>query len=107
MESYTRKNLTWQDCVLVLFPFFEYYLSTPFMPLYEYECAKGHRFEAVQKVKTRPLSKCSVCSASAKRVISQPTLLHNRGIHVFDRVTKDDVLRNRPSTLKSFKKDKF
>jgi len=77
------------------------------MPLYEYECAKGHRFEAVQKVKTRPLSKCSVCSASAKRVISQPTLLHNRGIHVFDRVTKDDVLRNRPSTLKSFKKDKF
>ncbi len=77
------------------------------MPLYEYECAKGHRFEAMQKVKERPLTKCSFCSARAQRVISQPTLLHNRGIHVFDRVTKDDVLRSRPSSLKSLKKDKF
>jgi hypothetical protein len=34
-------------------------------------------------------------------------LLHNRGVHVFDRVTKDDALRARPSSLKSFKKDKF
>jgi putative FmdB family regulatory protein len=77
------------------------------MPLYEYECAKGHRFEAVEKVSEKPLTKCSVCAASARRVISRPTLLHNRGIHVFDRVTKDDALRSRPSSLKSFKKDKF
>jgi putative FmdB family regulatory protein len=77
------------------------------MPLYEYECAKGHRFEAVQKVKQKPLTKCSVCSAKAHRVISQPTLLHNRGIYVFDRETKDDVLRSRPSSLKSLKKDRF
>ena len=77
------------------------------MPLYEYECAKGHRFEALQKVKEKSLTRCSVCSARAHRVLCQPTLLHNRGIHVFDRVTKDDVLRNRPSSLKSFKKDKF
>jgi len=77
------------------------------MPLYEYECARGHRFEAVQKLKEKPLSKCSVCSARARRIISQPTLLHNRGIYVFDRETKDDVLRSRPSSLKSLKKDKF
>jgi putative FmdB family regulatory protein len=77
------------------------------MPLYEYECAKGHRFEAVEKVSEKPATKCSICSARARRVISRPTLLHNRGIHVFDRVTKDDALRNRPSSLKSFKKDKF
>ncbi|HEY7323109.1 MAG TPA: zinc ribbon domain-containing protein [Candidatus Binatia bacterium] len=77
------------------------------MPLYEYECPKGHRFEAIQKVSERPLKKCAVCSASARRAISQPTLLHNRGVHVFDRVTKDDALRSRPSSLKSFKKDKF
>ena len=77
------------------------------MPLYEYECAKGHRFEAVEKVSERPATRCSVCSAKARRVISRPTLLHNRGIHVFDRVTKDDALRSRPSSLKSFKKDKF
>ena len=77
------------------------------MPLYEYECAEGHRFEMVQKVREKPAAKCAVCPARANRVISRPTLLHNRGIHVFDRETKDDVLRNRPSSLKSFKKDKF
>ncbi|MBI2181303.1 MAG: zinc ribbon domain-containing protein [Deltaproteobacteria bacterium] len=83
------------------------YLQPSAMPLYEYECAKGHRFEAIQSVRENPLRRCSVCSATAKRAISQPTLLHNRGIHVFDRVTKDDALRSRPSSLKSFKKDKF
>jgi len=77
------------------------------MPLYEYECAQGHRFEAIQNVREKPLKKCTFCSAVARRAISQPTLLHNRGIHVFDRVTKDDALRSRPSSLKSFKKDKF
>lgn len=77
------------------------------MPLYEYECTKGHRFEAIQKVTDKPLRRCDVCAGSAKRAVSQPTLLHNRGVHVFDRVTKDDALRARPSSLKSFKKDKF
>ena len=77
------------------------------MPLYEYECANGHRFEAIQNVRGKPLKRCSICSAAAKRAISRPTLLHNRGIHVFDRVTKDDALRSRPSSLKSLKKDKF
>lgn len=77
------------------------------MPLYEYECSKGHRFEAMQKVNDKPLKRCSVCKTSARRVISQPTLLHNRGIYVFDRQTKDDVLRSRPSSLKSLKKDRF
>ena len=77
------------------------------MPLYEYECARGHRFELVQKAAEKALTKCSRCSAKARRVISRSTLLHNRGIHVFDRQTKDDVLRSRPSSLKSFKKDKF
>ena len=77
------------------------------MPLYEYQCAKGHRFEAIQKVTDKPLKRCDRCNASAKRAISQPTLLHNRGVHVFDRVTGDDALRGRPSSLKSCKKDKF
>jgi len=31
------------------------------MPLYEYECSKGHRFEAMQKVNDKPLSS-SLCS---------------------------------------------
>jgi putative FmdB family regulatory protein len=77
------------------------------MPMYEYECARGHRFESIQNVREKPLKRCSICSAAAKRAISRPTLLHNRGIHVFDRVTKDDALRSRPSSLKSLKKVKF
>jgi putative FmdB family regulatory protein len=77
------------------------------MPLYEYECAKGHRFEAIQKIADKPLSRCSVCTSKARRAVSQPTLLHNRGVHVFDRVTRDDALRSRPSSLKSLKNDKF
>jgi putative FmdB family regulatory protein len=77
------------------------------MPLYEYECAKGHRFEAIQKISDKPLKRCTLCPAHARRTIAQPTLLHNRGIHVFDRYTQDDVLRGRPSSLKSLKKDKF
>ena len=82
-------------------------LATILMPLYEYQCAGGHRFEAIQKVTDRPLKRCELCSKPTKREVSQPTLLHNRGVHVFDRVTKDDALRARPSSLKSFKKDKF
>jgi putative FmdB family regulatory protein len=83
------------------------YDSEDLMPLYEYRCVKGHRFEVIQKVTDKPLRRCEVCPAKARRTISQPTLLHNRGIHVFDRVTKDDALRARPSSLKSFKKDRF
>ena len=82
-------------------------MSSSLMPLYEYECVRGHRFEAVEKATEKPLTKCSVCSAKAERVISRPTLLHNRGIRVFDRQTQDDVLRSRPSSLKSLKKPKF
>jgi len=77
------------------------------MPLYEYECAQGHRFEAIRKVGGKASTKCPVCSARTRRLLSRPTLLHNRGIHIFDRESKEEILHNRPSSLKSFKKDKF
>jgi putative FmdB family regulatory protein len=77
------------------------------MPLYEYECSKGHHFEAIQKISDQLLRRCLTCAAAAKRALSRPTLLHNRGVHVFDRVTKDDALRRRPSSLEFFKKDRF
>jgi putative FmdB family regulatory protein len=41
------------------------------MPIYEYECLdKGHRFEELQKVSDRPLSKCKVCGGKVKKLIS-------------------------------------
>jgi putative FmdB family regulatory protein len=45
------------------------------MPIYEYRCAKcGHRFEAIQKVSDRPLSKCEKCKGKAERLISSPAI---------------------------------
>jgi len=38
------------------------------MPLYEYECEAGHRFEEIQKFSDDPLEQCH-CGAIAKRVL--------------------------------------
>ena len=40
------------------------------MPTYDYECPKGHRFEAFQKMTAKPGAKCPKCGARARRVIS-------------------------------------
>jgi len=106
MKSYTRK-ISERQVRAELSERYRCDSKNPLMPLYEYECSQGHRFEALQKVTDKPLRRCEKCAAPTRRAVSQPTLLHNRGVHVFDRVTKDDALRARPSSLKSFKKDKF
>jgi len=41
------------------------------MPTYEYQCEKcGHRFEAFQSMKDKPLTSCPACSGPVKRLIS-------------------------------------
>jgi putative FmdB family regulatory protein len=40
------------------------------MPTYQYRCAKGHSFEAFQKISERPKAKCPACGAKAARVIT-------------------------------------
>lgn len=40
------------------------------MPTYDYECPKGHRFEAFQKMTDKPVATCPKCRARARRVIS-------------------------------------
>lgn len=47
---------------------------TDCVPIYEYECSKGHRFEAIQKVDDPPLRKCEKCKAKAERLISSPAI---------------------------------
>jgi putative FmdB family regulatory protein len=40
------------------------------MPTYDYECTKcAHKFEAVQKMTDKPLSKCPKCEAKVRRLI--------------------------------------
>lgn len=40
------------------------------MPTYDYECPKGHTFEAFQKMTAKPVAKCPKCGAKARRKIS-------------------------------------
>lgn len=39
------------------------------MPTYEYECAKGHRFERLQPITAKPLRRCVTCGAPVQRLI--------------------------------------
>lgn len=40
------------------------------MPTYEYVCTKGHRFEAFQSIKDKPLTSCPKCGGAVRRVIN-------------------------------------
>jgi putative FmdB family regulatory protein len=40
------------------------------VPMYEYECAKGHRFEKIEKFSATLVKKCPVCGGRAERQIS-------------------------------------
>lgn len=44
------------------------------MPMYEYECAKGHRFEKLEKFSASPSRKCPTCGAKAARQISASSM---------------------------------
>ena len=48
------------------------------MPLYEYKCEQGHRFDAMQSFSDDPLTKCEICGAPAARVLSAPAI-HFKG----------------------------
>ena len=41
------------------------------MPMYEYQCPKGHRFEKIEKFSAAPIQKCPQCGAKAERQISR------------------------------------
>ena len=40
------------------------------MPIYEYGCEAGHRFEVTQKVSDPPLTTCQVCHLPVSKLIS-------------------------------------
>jgi len=41
------------------------------MPIYEYECSEGHRFEEIQKISDQPLKACQACGSPVKKLVSQ------------------------------------
>jgi len=56
------------------------------MPTYEYECPKGHLFEAFQKMTDEAVAKCPECGKAARRKISGGAgfLFKGEGFYVTD-----------------------
>ena len=48
------------------------------MPIYEYVCADGHRFERRQGFDAAPVAVCPVCEGRSERVLHAPTV-HYKG----------------------------
>jgi putative FmdB family regulatory protein len=48
------------------------------VPIYEYKCANGHVFEAIQSMSDDPLSSCEQCGAAVERVF-HPVAVHFKG----------------------------
>ncbi len=45
------------------------------MPIYEYGCDAGHRFEVTQKVTDPPVTTCRVCDLPVSKLISAPAIM--------------------------------
>jgi putative FmdB family regulatory protein len=39
------------------------------MPIYEYKCENGHVFDVMQKLSDDPVTTCTVCGASVRKVL--------------------------------------
>jgi putative FmdB family regulatory protein len=48
------------------------------MPIYEYKCKKGHRFDVMQSFSDDPVASCEVCGASVEKVMHSPAI-HFKG----------------------------
>jgi putative FmdB family regulatory protein len=59
------------------------------VPVYDYKCEKGHRFEVFQSMSDKPLKKCEECGAKAERVLHAPAIhFKGSGFHNTDYGTK-------------------
>jgi putative FmdB family regulatory protein len=60
------------------------------MPLYEYECENGHRFEKIQKFSDPPIETCPTCGATVRKLMSSPAIqFKGSGWYVTDYAKKD------------------
>ena len=49
------------------------------MPIYEYRCPNGHRFEVFQKMADAPKGACEVCGAGPLEKLLFPIAVHFKG----------------------------
>ena len=60
------------------------------MPLYEYECDNGHRFEVIRKFSDPPVEKCPTCGSPVRKLASSPAIqFKGSGWYVTDYARKD------------------
>jgi putative FmdB family regulatory protein len=45
------------------------------MPVYEYGCAAGHRFEVTQKLSDLPITTCQACAQPVSKLLSAPAIM--------------------------------
>src|SRR5438093_13630457 len=45
------------------------------MPVYEYGCEAGHRFEVTQKFSDPPITACQTCAQPVSKLISAPAIM--------------------------------
>lgn len=61
------------------------------MPIYEYECPNGHRFEVIQKFDDPPVDVCTKCGEPVQRLISSPAIqFKGSGWYITDYARKGD-----------------
>jgi putative FmdB family regulatory protein len=60
------------------------------MPLYEYECEAGHRFEKILKFSDPPLETCPTCGKPVHKLVSSPAFqFKGTGWYITDYAKKD------------------
>ena len=63
------------------------------MPLYEYECETcGHRFEVIQKFSDAPLTECTKCGGTLRKLVSSPAIqFKGSGWYITDYAKKNST----------------
>jgi putative FmdB family regulatory protein len=62
------------------------------MPLYEYECDSGHRFELIRKFSDPPLENCPTCGEPVHKLFSSPAIqFKGSGFYITDYAKKDQT----------------
>src|SRR5262249_12939607 len=62
------------------------------MPLYEYECDNGHRFEVIRKFSDPPIEKCPTCGSPVRKLVASPAFqFKGSGWYVTDYARKDSA----------------
>lgn len=82
------------------------------MPIYEYGCEEGHRFEVKQKLSDAPVTTCRVCNRPVTKLVSAPAIMFKgSGWYITDYSDKmkapaaEGTSKDTPSAAPDSKKD--